>query len=467
MSADAARSRGGVQAEPLISVARRLHERSVRAVDLAKQALDSMSLQAYRTVDANQTIEMAELADAAFDAGVALGPLQGIPVSVKDLYGVPGFPTFAGSAKRLPNAFEEAGPLVNRLRRQLAVVMGKTHTVEFAFGGIGTNPHHSNPHNPWSEQGQPRAPGGSSAGAGVSLGEGSAWVALGTDTAGSVRIPAAWTGQVGLKTTKGRWSTKGIVPLSTTLDTAGVLARTVDDVAVAFRALDPSPRALPQARLQGLRIGRGSNVFFADCSPGIEDAIDRAIAQLVDAGAIATPFDLPEATGALALFDVGGPVAAELHYFLSTELPEWLEDLDPNVQSRIGDAGNMPTSEYLRRLATIARLSRSAASRLESVDVLITPTVANSPPRLSDIQTAEAYRRENLLALRNTAVVSYLGLCALTLPVGMDAQGMPVGLQLVARPRHEERLLAIAHCIEAELNFDETRSAPALAGSAP
>jgi aspartyl-tRNA(Asn)/glutamyl-tRNA(Gln) amidotransferase subunit A len=168
-----------------------------------------------------------------------VGPLQGIPISIKDLYAAEGLPCFAGSSRRLPaDPWEKDGPIVATIRRQLGPIVGKTHMVEFAFGGTGLNSHHGAPYNPWDATTH-RSPGGSSSGAGVSLLEGSAFLALGSDTADSVRIPACMTGTVGLKVTIGRWSAEGVVPLSHTFDTPGLLARSVSDAAYGFAALDP------------------------------------------------------------------------------------------------------------------------------------------------------------------------------------------------------------------------------------
>lgn len=441
----------------LSDVGAHLREGRVRARELAERALEAMRLGAYVHLDREHTLRQADAADAALGAGYDPGPLAGIPLSVKDLYGVPGYPVMAGSPTRLPARWERPGPVVRAALDQLAVVTGKTHTVEFAFGGIGTNPHHPTPINPWDAE-HHRAPGGSSAGAGVSLTEGSALLAFGTDTAGSVRIPAAWTGNAGLKTTAGRWSTEGIVPLSTTLDTAGILAQTVEDLAVAFAAIDDhAPREIEVVEPADLRLGRCDELLFEGCSPGVVEAVDDALDELTREGAREVAMELPELGPTKELFDVGGPVSVELHHFLATELPEWLETLDPNVRARVGDAGNLSAHEYLSRLDAMRVRARSVAERLAVVDVLVSPTVANTPPRLSDIDTPETYMPQNLLALRNTCVVSYLGLCAVTLPVGLDAEGMPVGLQLVARPFQESRLLAIARAFERVLGTSTER----------
>ena len=297
-------------------------------------------------------------------------------------------------------------------------------------------------------------PGGSSAGAGVSLQEGSAVLAFGTDTAGSVRIPAAWTGTVGLKTTAGRWSTAGIVPLSSTLDTAGILTRTVADAVVAFGALDPHPE--PVARgldVAGIRFGRGPSVFWENASRGVVEAVEAALGEV---RATTTDVDLP-ANEALELFGVGGPVSAELDGFLAWVLPEVRETLDPNVAARVASAGDLPVREYWRRRHRMVALAAEARRAFADVDVVVTPTVANTPPTVASLADPAAYRTQNLLCLRNTSVVSYLGLCAVSIPCGLDAAGMPVGLHLIGPPGAEARVLAIALALETRLGTSRER----------
>ncbi len=438
-------------APPLSEVAARLRSTTLTARALVETALDNNRLGAYREVDAARTLAQADAADALFRSGEASAPLQGLPISIKDLFGVPGYATYAGSPRRLPASFEQPGPVVDTLLAQHACITGKTHTVEFAFGGVGTNPHYETPTNPW-DAAHARAPGGSSAGAGISLCEGSALLALGTDTAGSVRIPASWTGNVGLKTTRGRWSTAGVVPLSTTLDTVGLLARTAEDLAYGFAALDsktdlasrvpPSPNTL--------RLGRCDTLLFDHCSDGVVEAVEDALSELTSAGATLSPKALPQVEASFALFLQGGPVAPEAGRFLTSELPGWLATMDPNVRSRIGDAAQLPEAEYQMRLSTLAALSASLDEQLQDVDALVAPTVANTPPRLADLD-ADTYPRENLLCLRNTSIANYLGLCAVTLPVGLDAAGMPVGLMLMARGGQDARLVGLAQALERQL----------------
>ncbi len=420
------------------------------------------SWQAYKTWAPEYGANMALAVDAAIRSGWTPGPLCGVPVSVKDLFGVAGLPVYAGTPRELPKDWRTEGPVVAAARRAGAVFVGKSHTVELAFGGLGSNPHWGTPCNPWDSRNH-RVPGGSSAGAGVSLCAGSAAIALGTDTAGSIRIPASMTGNVGLKTTAGRWSLDGIVPLSPTLDTAGVLARCVADTATAFYALDPTAGAAPSERspttdnLAGLTLGLAGGGMWQGCSPGIAEAVAAAVRELEAAGARVLDVDLPEVAHCVELLRCGNVVSAQCDLFLEEVLVGWRECLDPIVASRIADGGAISAREFLQRQSRLASLARSAAGRFQSVDFLISPTVANTPPRVEDVQVLEGYRRENFAALRNACVVNNLRLCAMTLPVGLDAAAMPVGMQVIAPAFHESRLLSWAAVMERVLGRADQR----------
>ncbi|HLI11411.1 MAG TPA: amidase [Alphaproteobacteria bacterium] len=455
----------------LSAIAAALRNGEITSLELTEAAIarhDAVGgvLNAYKTWNADEARLQARAADAALVSGAVLGPLQGIPISVKDLYGVKGWPTFAGTPKRLPPQWEQEGPVVAALRRQLGVVTGKSHTVELAFGGLGVNPHWGTPRNPWDAKAH-RLPGGSSSGAGVSLWEGSALVALGTDTAGSVRIPAAMTGTVGLKTSYGRWSTAGIVPLSYSLDTAGVLARSAADLAYAFAAIDPAwgdAAALDAATagldLDAVRIGIAGAPLWDDCSPGIAEAARRALDELAKKDAKLRDAPLPQAKDAIALLHQGSVASAECDAFLEAELPDWRPHLDPIITIRIADGGAIPARDLLLRYRRMQRLSREVVACFEGLDVIAAPTVPVTPPTLEEVADLGAYRRLNMLALRNTCLANYLGLCAITIPVGLDAAGLPVGLQLYARHSQEERLLAIARAAERVLGVPRERLGP-------
>lgn len=430
----------------------RLSARALMEEAAARHRSTEAGLNAYKTWAGERAMIHAAAADTLLASGIDLGPLMGIPVSVKDLFGVPGLPVFAGTDTEFPESWTRAGPLVQRLIGQLGVVTGKTHTVEFAFGGLGVNAHWGTPVNPWSAPGAPRVPGGSSSGAGVSLAQGSALVALGTDTAGSVRIPASLTGQVALKNTHGRWSNQGIVPLSPSLDTPGLLCRTVEDLAYAFVALDgETDEPIQACPLAGLRIGVPRNFFWDEVEPSIVQVTEAALRKLEAKGARLVPLELPGCDEVAEVFQLGGLGSPELRDFLNRNFPERIARLDPVVRMRVEGAEGVSATEYLRRRAVLAQNGQLARWALEQCDVLATPTVAISAPLQSQMEDAEAYRRANMMVLRNTAIANLFGWCAMSLPAGLDAQALPVGLQLIGAPMRERDLLAAGLAVEAAL----------------
>ena len=418
-------------------------------------------LGAYKTRTSRLAEDSVAKADAAFAAGRDRGIFQGIPVSVKDIYGVPGIPTFAGTSRELPAKWQASGPLVSCLLDEGAVVMGKTHTVEFAFGAIGLNNHWPTPRNPWDDTVH-RVPGGSSSGAGVSLCQGSALIALGTDTSGSVRIPAALTGNVGYKPTIGRWSTEGISPLSPTLDTPGILARTVDDAMFAAAEMERHFGRIQGAIGSGtvggaLRIGIPGELFWDDCDPGIAQAVRAALGELERAGHRLVPLRFSEAPQAFEVFKAGGTSGAELLAFLRHELPEWIPQLDSNVATRMHAAAEVSAVEFMLRKKSLDAWARQARRHFETIDVIATPTAAESPPALEALATWDQYRPLNLKMARNTSIANLLQLNALTLPVGLDALKLPVGLQIMADHGRDDFLFAAGRAMEEVLGTARDR----------
>ncbi len=444
---------------PLRHIYGQLRAGSLTATELAQACIAAYAsseshLHAYKTWAGDIALEQAKAADTLLKSGIDLGPLMGIPVSAKDLYAVPGLPTFAGSTQALPG-WDKPGPVVRSVQSQLGVITGKSHTVEFAFGGIGINPHWGTPYNPWDAS-QHRIPGGSSSGAGVSLIQGSALLALGTDTAGSVRIPASLTGTTALKTTYGRWSNEGIVPLSSSLDSPGLLARSIADLAFAFEAMDPlltGQTASCQAlhSLKGVRIGIPENFFWEGCDASIVACVQSTVQRLEAAGAEVVRMAMHGCDTVYEIFQAGGLGAPEVSEFLASCHPEQISQLDPIVRMRVEAAESMTATEYLRRIRVLKQASANAAKIFDEVDVLLTPTVAISPPAVSDLSDPAAYRHANMMVLRNTSIANLMTLSAVTMPVGKDDQNMPVGLQLMAGPRQEAHLLAITGRIEQEL----------------
>lgn len=452
---------------PLAALAAGLRSRAFTSVDLwheARAAMDAGEprLNAYKLRMDERAERAAREADAAFASGRDAGILAGIPVSVKDLYGIPGVPTFAGSARELPPEWRTAGPLVECLLEQRAVITGKTHTVEFAFGALGLNAHWPTPRNPWDAT-HARVPGGSSSGAGVSLCECSAIVALGSDTAGSVRVPAALTGNVGYKPTLGRWSTRGIAPLSRLFDTPGLLARTVEDAWFAAREFDAREFREDAGALRdigpagALRIGVPEEHAWDECGPAIAEGVRGALAELERAGhrLVAMPF--PEAVEAFGQFKAGGTSGAELLAFLTHSLPEWIPLLDPNVGIRMKNSAAISEADLRRRVESLASLASRMQHRFEAIDVIAMPTTPITAPRVDEIADWETYRTVNLRMVRNTCLANLLGLNGLTLPVALDPPGLPVGLQLMAAPGRDDLLFAAGLAFERVLGIARER----------
>jgi len=429
---------------------------------VANHEATEKALGAYKHFDGPRALAEARAMDGLLAAGHDSGPLMGMPVSIKDLYGVAGMPTCGGTPSELPESWQREGPVVQALRRALGIVTGKTHTVEFAFGGVGTNKHWGAPRNPWDANAH-RVSGGSSAGAGVSLCQGTALVAMGTDTGGSVRIPASVTGNVGLKVTAERWSLDGIVPLSSTFDTPGPLTRTVADAAIAYavieRMLDPLAwlDSLRGLEAGDLRLGVCDEHFWDDCDPGIAEGVQGAIDALVKQGARVKKLSFPEAALArehawkAALFSVEGMSFIEENY------PERIETVDPDVGRRFALGAQVSAVDYVTQKRTLDRLAAIADEKLRHVDALVVPTVAVTPPTVDAVADEETYVYYMGRMPQNTQPVNQLRLSAITLPVALDVAGMPVGMQLITRGGNEAQLLSVALACEKALGTGRER----------
>ena len=455
--------REGLGRWSLHEVAAAIREDAIRAADLLahgrRRHRDSEGLlNAYVCWNEDAAARMAGAADAAARAGAFPGLLHGIPLSIKDVFGVAGMPVKAGSSRALPARFAREGAFIGGLRRQLPVFTGKTRTDEFAYGGLGTVGDGPLPRNPWNAE-RHCAAGGSSSGAPVSLWQQTALVAVASDTSGSVRRPAALSGATGLKPSVSRWPTDDLLPLCPSMDTPGILARSVADLRFAFYAMDPhvaDPDAAwrtPDPDPAGIRIGIPDRVFWEDCDPGVAEAVQAALDELAGKGARLVRVDLPQIDDALAVVERGGIVSSEFMAFMERELPGWLHRLQPQLRARLSgpDRPDLSAVQYLSNRNTLSRCAASLREELRGIDVLATPTLPITAPALEEVAAPEAWQRINRRAVRNTYVASLLGLCALSLPVGLDAARIPVGLQLIAGPWQEEGLLAIGCRFEGAL----------------
>jgi aspartyl-tRNA(Asn)/glutamyl-tRNA(Gln) amidotransferase subunit A len=392
----------------------------------------------------------ADAQDQLRKAGYAASPLAGLPVSVKDLFDVANERTLAGS-KALddrPPADRDA-PIVARLRAAGAVLVGRTNMTEFAFSGVGINPHYGTPGNPYDRQ---RIPGGSSAGAPVSVVDGCAVVAIGTDTGGSVRIPAALCGVVGLKPTARRIPREGATPLSTTLDSIGPLANSVACCAIADAVMAGEPPIAPHpVPVEALRLGVPQSLVLDDLGPEVASAFAEACTALSNAGARVVDLPLEELSEYPRLSARGLLVNSEAFAWHEELLGRRGNEYDPRVRSRIELGRDISAAAYIRLCAARADFIARVAARTLDFDALLMPTVAITAPPIAAFAQDEDYFRLNGLILRNTSVINFLDRCAITLPI-QPAGTAPVGLMVVGEHGADRRLLAIARGVEAMLS---------------
>jgi len=386
----------------------------------------------------------ASAAAARARSGTLLGPLDGVPISWKDNYDIAGEATEAGSRLLAGRVAVKDAPAFAAATAAGLVCLGKTHMSELAFSGLGVNPVTATPPNA-IEPG--RAPGGSSSGAAVSTALGLAAAGIGSDTGGSVRIPAAWNGLAGLKTTAGQISCEGVVPLSTTLDTVGPLCRTVEDCALIYGALmGRKPEAPQPAALKGARFLVPETSVLEGCDPEVSAAFEAALEALAEAGARIARADVPEIAEAL---DVGARISG----IVNTEGWRLWGDLieaNPGVmydriekRFRMGQGGTVEKDR--EALEVLAGLSRAVQARMAAEGPMLMPASAILPPPVDRLLADEAfYAERNMMALRNTRLGNILTLSALTVPTAAPM----VGLMIVAGPDQEAPLLALGRAIE-------------------
>jgi aspartyl-tRNA(Asn)/glutamyl-tRNA(Gln) amidotransferase subunit A len=386
----------------------------------------------------------ADASDARAARGRSLGSLDGVIVSIKDLFDVAGEPTRAGS-KILA---EEAAPaasdalIVQRLRQAGTVIVAKTNMTEFAFSGIGANPHFGTPRNP---RDRGRVPGGSSAGAPVAVADGMCDIAIGTDTGGSVRIPAALCGVVGFKPSRQRVPTEGAFPLSKTLDSIGPIARNVADCAKADAIMAGEEfTPLGTSALAGVRFGLPEGLLLERLDDIVAPAFAAAVARL-DAGGVRLSHEkLPLLDDWVAVNERGGVIPPEACAVHRDRLRRRAADIDPNVRVRIERGCAVSEADLAEILRERRRLVAAMDARVNGLDALVIPTTAVVAPTIAEVDDAKVFAVRNAAVLRNTSMVNFFDLCAISLPLSAS---LPVGLMLVARNGQDLRLLRIADAV--------------------
>lgn len=430
----------------------------VTSVSLVEEALDRIAdpagegRRAFLEVQVAAARQAATAMDALRTGGRAPSPWAGIPISIKDLYDQAGIVTRGGSVA-LSDAAPAAAtaPSVARLERAGFVVLGRTNMVEFAFSGLGVNPHHGTPLSPY-DRATGRLPGGSSSGAAVATADGMGFAGLGSDTGGSCRIPAALCGIVGWKPTAQRVTLAGTLPLSSTLDSLGPLARSVGCCALLDSLMageEPWAPGLPLP-VAGLRLGVLQGYVTDGWDAAVTSAFERALSRLSRAGARIEPLVVPELAEIPAANATGGFAASEAFAWHRSLIERKRDIYDPRILARILRGGTMSAADYVTLVQERRRLIGAIAARTAPFDAVLLPTCPLSPPALSEVDEEAAYTRINLLLLRNTSIANFLDRCAISLPCHLHGEA-PVGLMLMGEHMADHRLLRIAEAVEAAL----------------
>lgn len=406
----------------------------------------------FTRLHAGRALAAAEASDLLRAAGIVRSPLDGLPLSVKDLFDIAGEPTTAGSVllKNAPPAARNA-LVVDRLIAAGAVIVGRTNMTEFAYSGLGLNPHYGTPRNPW-DRATGRIPGGSSSGAAVSVSDGMAVAAIGSDTGGSVRIPSALCGLTGFKPTARRVSMEGVLPLSTMLDSIGPLAASVRCCAIVDAVLAGEPVDLPApAELADRVFAIPTDVVLNDMDDTVAAAFDGAVARLEAAGVRVRRIALPEFAQLAQLHARGTLTAAEAWAWHRGYLETRAAEYDPRVGTRIAVGAKMSAADLLDLMAARRRWIAAVEARIAGFDALLMPTVPQVAPSIAALAADDdTYFRANGLMLRNPAMINFLDGCALSLPCHAPGEA-PVGLMLAAAGGRDRDILALGQAVEAAL----------------
>ena len=408
-------------------------------------------LHAYIYIDENQGLTWADGIDKLFSCGVDLGPLMGIPVAIKDICSVNKMPTTNGSQIESEDITGPEGNLIKRLKSLGCVILGKTHTVEFALGATGLNKYKGTPKNPWDEKIH-KMPGGSSSGSAVAVASGLAAFAIGTDTGGSVRIPASLNGIVGLKTTKNRWPTDGIFPLSPTLDTPGPLARNVKDTKLIFDTYNGSSMNQKPIKLDNMIFGKLKEPFTSNLDPEVEEAYEIICDKLENLGAAIEDVIIAEANEKATLFPaiVGSEIISA---FGIDRFNKNVEKMDPVTGNRAKLGLKVSSFEYIKAKIRVLELENIIGKYFTKYDVLISPTTVMQALEVDKSTIGGELHERSLLASANTQPVNIFGLCGISFPIhnllsNKNSKILPIGLQVICGKNQDEKAVEIALALE-------------------
>ncbi len=443
----------------ILELAEALRARKLSPVELTRACLQKIEelnpvLNAFITVTVDEALAQARTAEEEISRGDWRGHLHGVPIGLKDLIDTAGIPTTAASElykRRIPT---QSAEVVQRLERAGAIFLGKQNLHEFAYGGSSMISCFGEVHNPWNPE---FIAGGSSGGSAAAVAGGLGYAAIGTDTAGSIREPAALCGVVGLKPTYGRVSAQGVIPLSESLDHVGPIAATVPDATIVFRALAEGQGVPPAdfveqwSKPHQLRVGVPRAFFYDDLHPDVAKSVDAALASI-------SPLASEVRDVALTPDNDRTVQAAESYAFHAEAAAKTPDLYQPETLRRIKTGENISKEHYRKQHAVLEQMRADILRVFESVDVIVTPTTPIPAPKIADLkQKPELLRPHELLLLRNTRPFNVWGVPTISIPCGLTKDGLPIGLQIAAAPLREDLLLQFAHACEQTLQWRERR----------
>ena len=452
----------------LSEASRQIQQRSISPVELTHACLERIErlnpqLNALVTVTSDLALEQARIAEDEIMQGKWRGPLHGIPMAVKDLIETAGVRTTAASAVLKDYVPASDAPIVQRLKGAGVVLLGKLNLHEFAYGGSSMISYFGIVRNPWN---QAHITGGSSSGSAAAVAGGLCHAAIGTDTAGSIRLPASYCGIVGLKPSYGLVSTRGVIPLAWSYDHAGPMTRSVADAALVLQVIAdydaediysqrfPAvhyPAAMEHEEVSSLRVGVPRSVFWEDLDPEIETAASKALKLLSGLTAGTNDVSIPVSTDRTVF-------VAEPFVYHQKYLPQHAEEYDPETLRRIRAGRDVTATQYVEAQRELQRVRRDILRVFADVDVLITPTSPVLPPTIAELQAApEKLRPTELTMLRNTRPFSVFGLPTISVPCGFSQSGLPIGLQISGAPGSEATVLALARAYESKTDWHKRK----------
>ncbi|WP_417257230.1 amidase [Celeribacter halophilus] len=431
---------------------RQYSERTLSPVDMTQQSLDSIArtndtTNAFITVCPEKALDQARIAELRYSLGQQSGRLEGVPISVKDMIDTAGIRTTYGSAIDANNVPEEDAAIVGTLRQQGAVNLGKTNLHEYAFGTTSENAFYGSVLNPWN---QDHVAGGSSGGSAAAIATGIGFASIGTDTGGSIRIPAAACGVVGLKPTYGLLKTTGALNISWTLDHTGPITRNVEDMASVMEALTGQKynEHLQGESLEGIRIGVPTKYFNERLQPDVKAAFDTSLARLGELGAVLIDVNVDYKSEDID--DVLIIEAAEAGYIHERRILGSLDKYGSDVRTALGSSHDISALSYIRALGRRRTIKENTSALFDVVDYIATPTMPITAPRLTTRDVTIGGETEDIFScmIRYTSIFDMSGHPALSIPCGLSGDGLPIGLQLAGTYLSERSLLKTARVFE-------------------